>query len=304
MEEVFETVSVMRPCYNALQRTDLCNNICRFSNSFNNCWMNATLQAALHLNVVRNTLTHQRPESLILLSSTPTFAGLFLEALRNPGRSFSPTELYGALTELSEKVPSLCLLQRNDPLKLLKHLWVWLNRCGIKTLTEVQGRGWCDNCGTSWGTSSNIYFLPLPRRGNSFSLFQQAVKQNTGPCETCGDIVQKQKVWNDPDIVTLFLSQGARTGSVLGKSVTPLQVIEFPVGENQTQLYSLSSVICHSGNEPPTGHIWSYLCSDFITIKACDSRISVASEYMRDDIYRHGIIFLYEKVHESSRHHW
>lgn len=44
-----------------------CKHICKFPNMFNNCWMNATLHAALNLTVVQDELRHQSPERLIQL---------------------------------------------------------------------------------------------------------------------------------------------------------------------------------------------------------------------------------------------
>ncbi|XP_074507020.1 uncharacterized protein LOC141777010 [Sebastes fasciatus] len=283
------------------------NEICRFPNRYNHSCMNATLQAALNLKVVREKLMKLQPEYLTQLSTSPAFVRLFLEALHNPGRSFILSELAEILAELSNTVPSLCFSQTIDPPDLLQHVLAWLNDCGVRTTTQVTEECKCEECKiTCCKCTTNlgsIYFLPSPcLYGSTASLLRRAIKEGQGAryCDACGSAAERQEVWdNVPDILTLNLSRTENAlCTVLRDPVYPTPHIVIPVGENKTQVYSLSSVICQRDSDEDSGHMWSYLFSDPVkgtTIKADGDRISVVSGHMPADIYRHGIIYLYEK---------
>lgn len=293
------------------QSTDVssgpCKSICRFPNAFNNCWMNATLQAALNLNTVKAKLTHQPPEALTKLSATPRFAGLFLKALKNPGSHFRPTEIYLVLLELCCTVPQLRLLKTNDPLDLLDPLLLWLNECGVRTTFEVREERRCEDCTTTTCSTSSlgsVYFLPQP--GNcdtTSSLLHRAIHQSQGEgrCTACGRTAETANVANSPDVLTLYLPRLAPDGSVLREPVYPSTFVEILVDKDTTQLYSLSSVICHSGLNAHKGHFWSYLFCDHTTIRADDLHISVTPKGRPDGINENGVVYLYEKVNTPTK---
>ncbi|XP_074507377.1 uncharacterized protein LOC141777224 [Sebastes fasciatus] len=277
------------------------NEICRFPNRFNNSWMNATLQAVLNLKVVREKLMKQQTEYLTQLSTSTAFVRLFLEALHNPGRSFILPELAEILAELSYTVDPV------NPLDLLELVLAWLNDCGVQTTIQVTEECKCEECKCDpckcTMNLGSIHFLPSPcPYGSTASLLRHAIneRQCERHCATCGSAAQRQEVWDNlPDILTLNLSRAANADrTVLRDIVDPTPHIVIPVGENKTQVYSLSSVICQRDSFEVSGHMWSYLFSDPMkgtTIKADDDRISVISGHMPADIYRHGIIYLYEK---------
>lgn len=282
--------------------SDRCQSVCKFTNLFNNCWMNASLQAALHLKVVQEKLAHLPPESLTALSPTPAFAELFLTALNNPGKTFTSGEIFGVLSELSKKVPSLRLFQNNDLYDLMDLLLCWLNQCGVQTAIQVNEVSRCEQCKfatSSTSTLGSMYFLPLlGKHANTiFSLLMHDIHQIRGPgqCEACGSTVQTEQAWICPDVLALYLSRAAANDSILREPVIPSEMIEIPVDENRSQRYRLSSVICHCGWHIATGHFWSYLFDDGVTIKANDCQISVSPEARPADIYQSGIIYIYEK---------
>lgn len=277
--------------------SDKCKNVCRFPNRFNNCWMNATLQATLNLNIVRDKLMLQPPQSLIQKSITPTFAGLFLTALKHPGRSFHPQEILCPLTELSDTVPELHILQNNDPLDLLYPLLDWFSECGVKTTFQAKEEIRCAECKLTTSRASNfgnICILPQQGKNDSvFSLLQLAMDedQGKGVCAACGWQAETEKVWNDPDILTLYVTQPAYE-PVFTNPVAPSRFVEIPVSKDKTQLYCLSSAICRRSLNAYIGHFWSYLFCDHATIKADDWHISATAD--RPD--KNGMVYFYEKV--------
>lgn len=237
MKEISATVPcVENGCDNMAEhrpRTYLSNNprksVCMFPNPFNNCWMNASLQAALNLEVVQEKLAHLPPESLAPLSTAPAFAGLCLTALKNPGRTFYSTEIYGILEDLSERVPSLHLLQNNDSLDLLEPFLFWLNQCGLRTAIQVNEVSRCEQRKTTKSSTSHlgsIYFLSIVGKNDTilYNLLQSlCIHQSQGPgrCKACGSTAQIEQAWICPDFLTFYLSQTADNGSVLREPVTP-----------------------------------------------------------------------------------
>lgn len=276
--------------------SDPTSSVCRFSNSFNNCWMNASLQAVLNLGVVREKLADLPAEPLTRLSATPAFAELFLTALKHPGRAFSSLDLCHVLKELSANIPHLSLFGQNDPVELLEPFLTWLRRCGVDTTLEVQHR--CAHCGVSAPSSpnpGNIYFLPRHRKHYTIcDLLKRAVLQSRGsePCEACGS-TERGQVWSCPDVLTCYLPPSDHSGAVDMYPATPPELMEFTVDENTTHRYRLSSVICHGQLTASEGHYWSYLLKDHCTIKA-NSQI-VKREDMPDKIFQNGVIYIYEK---------
>lgn len=272
------------------ENTGLCMNICKFQNGFNNCWMNAMTQAAVHLAVVKKKLMHQCPKVLAKSSTTPMFAGLFLEALKNPGKTFHLECIQMALTELSVVIPTLNLYEYNDPLDLLDPLLLWLEQHGVQSMIRDTEISRCERCKVSTSTTSVVgttYFLPIEGEDIS-SLLQLAFCPSVRKCKTCGSTVETRRVWNRPDILSLYLP---RLDDFNRKLVAPSGSVDIPVDEDTTQPYRLSSVICHSFN-----HYWTYLFFDGMTITANDDLIFVESERFPDDLNETGIIYLYEKV--------
>ncbi|KAM7379153.1 hypothetical protein PAMP_004725 [Pampus punctatissimus] len=289
------TTSPVRKWY-----TDPCTHICKFSNHFNNCWLNATLQATLNLKVVQEKLRHQTLETVTLPSTIPPeFANLFLTALQKPGNIFNAGEILTVMTELSRKVPVLIVNQNNDCLDLIDPLLCWFNQCGIQTTIQVKDVSKCEICDFTMSTTSSlgqIYFLPPPEECETiFSLFKRAIhdSQSQENCTACGSTSETQKVWTCPDILTLYLPRVTHEGRVLRKPVTPSELIEIPVDQNRTQTYRLSSVISHRGCASD-GHFWSYLIHNHITIKANDCQISITRKGRPADINVNGIIYMYE----------
>ncbi len=74
---------------------------------------------------LRVHLTQQPLESFTELSTTPTFAALFLSALNNPGKQIRKNEILKALKESSAAMQPSCSHQSNDLVDLLGLLLLW-----------------------------------------------------------------------------------------------------------------------------------------------------------------------------------
>lgn len=265
-----------------------CASIYRFSNESLNCWLNASLQAVLNLSLVQDIAPN-----CVTRPITPKLGKLFLTALSNPGRFFSPGELFAVLKELNEAIPYLRLGESNDILDFLQPLLGWLEECGVKTMIQMNEVFQCETCGfTSSDTShSSIHYLSSPNWGDSISsLLLSSLNECSGhgQCEKCGRVVRKILTVDFPDILTLHLPRTENGQS--REPVSPSRVIEVP---NSTQRFSLSSVICHNSIRTSDGHYWSYLIKDDVIIQANDDRISVAKNIL--GMSCDGIIFIYEK---------
>lgn len=288
--------SEQEECRGRSDAGDHCESICRFANTSYNCWMNASLQAVLNLKYVQKKIVRLPPDKVIYSSITPKFGEVFWTALKNPGRTFNPAELYDVLKELSEEIPSLYLDKCNDVLELVQLLLAWLDKSGVQTMKQTKVSIRCYECGfTSLDTSDlNIYFLSPPNNFDSISsLLTRTLNEctNLGHCVKCGAIVQKEQTVDYPEILTLYLP---RTSDIeYRKVVLPCPIVELPMDESTTQVYSLSSVICHRSLFVVEGHYWSYLIKDDVIIEANDDKISVSNDVR--DVCFDGVIFFYER---------
>lgn len=272
-----------------------CQNICKFPNINNNCWMNGTLHAMLNLEVLQNSLRYQNSEFFENISCTPVFAGLFLTALKNPGKTFTEEEMIMVMKDLS-KLPSLRLFQTNDALDLLNPLLQWLENCGVKTSIKVTEE-MCEKCFSEPRLLDlgRILFLTASAKYDTVSsLIRSALgeSQDSEKC-TCGG-TKRKNIYNAPDIFSISLSRPVKSGKVFREPVIPSKFVEIPVGENRKQVYKLSSVICHTGSAA-SGHIWSYLFGHDVIIKADGRRISPLACRL-DDISDQASIYIYEKM--------
>ncbi|XP_054907236.1 uncharacterized protein LOC129373381 [Poeciliopsis prolifica] len=179
---------------------------CRFSNSFNNCWMNAAMQSILNLNISRRFVAHY-PEAVFgALSGTPLFASLFRTAMYHPGKYFSPEEIYKVQMELSKSIESEALLD-------------------IRELGP-------------------ILYLPPPLPYDSItSLLNRWVSETYAECcDVCFSNLKRKDILNHTDVIALHLPRSYNQVD-LTYPVTPSLTIDIPV-KTGTQLYRLSSVIC------------------------------------------------------------
>lgn len=281
---------------------DPCETICKFSNVKNNCWMNSSLQATLHLKVVQEKLFYQSPESVQSPTITPGFEQLFLRALQNPGTEFNAADILVVLQELSTYIPSLYYQQNNDPLDLLNPLLSWFEQYEIENSIQVKEYIKCQICHFTRCRIINlgrIYFLPTVDNSDTISsLLNRSTRdcQSQGTCPKCGyrTTLERRQVWICTDILILYLPRVDRYGQMVRHCVTPSEVIEIPLGDNRTQAYRLSSVISHSGSDSNSGHFWSDLFFDHITIKASDCHISSTAGSRPAEIQQSGIIYIYE----------
>ncbi len=289
-EELTDDESEYRP---ADFYDDPCQYICAFPDDYSNSWLNATVQAVVNLTAVQKKMTQQPLESLMELSTTPMFASLFLSALDDPGKQIRKNKMLKTLKELSAEIPSIHLNQSNDAVDLLDPLLLWLDKCGAATSIKVEERGSCKGCKATISSISSLGSIcSLSRQGENDSvaaLLKDAFSpsQNSGECSACGSTLQREHVWNSPDILTVHLPQTVVNGSV--PSVAPSDHVEIPVGKYKTQRYRLSSMICR---DPDTDHSWSYLFCGPIIIEANDLDISIVTNVRPKDAY----IYIYEKV--------
>lgn len=95
--------------------------------------MNTTLQAVLNLTAILEKLPHQPSESLVQLLMAPTFARLFLTALKNPGKEFRHAETFETLRELSAVITQINFLLSYDSFDLLNQIFPLLEKCEVQT---------------------------------------------------------------------------------------------------------------------------------------------------------------------------
>lgn len=278
------------------------NPICRFPNTFNNSWLNATFHSALNLSVVQERMRNKSPNYLSVLSCMPTTARLFLRALNYPGRVINPTEIRKALKEVWLKRHKGHLLECSDILDFLDPFLRWLDRCGVDTSIHIGEKNKCGDCNftTSWSSPlGRICFLPTPSGENDTlsSLYYRSYGKNqyVVKCK-CGSDVFGMEFLNSPDVLTFYLSRGLPDGSFLQNSVPPSRLLYMYRSEYERQLYRLASVICYGA-----GHFWAYLFRGHTVIKAEDCRISVLTGRKPEDVDKKGIIFMYEKGNSHKK---
>lgn len=296
------TAAAVEPCdqeEHAASNADfppkVCKQVCMFPDEFHSSWMNATTQAVLNLTAVQRKLRQRPSDSLIRLSRTPTFARLFLTALKNPGKHMR--DIYWSLMELSHVHHNLRLFQENDALNLLDPLLLWLENCGVHTTIQETRKTWCENCdysGSSTSSLGTIYFLPQPCSGNKTvsSLLRGAFSQMLcmDQCPACDSNIEKGNFWNSPDILAISRSHVPDESGQRGR-VAASDFVTIQVNPDETQTYKLSSVICYSASNE---HYWPYLSYNFITSMVDNEHVSVVPGYMTEDMSEE--IYLYEKV--------
>lgn len=271
--------------------------ICTFPNRLHNSWMNATLQAMLNLTVVQDKLRHQPIAPLTQLSVMPSFARLFLRALKNPGKNIR--YVYGSLVELGQVVPRITAFQENNPLDLLGPFLLWLGECGLQTnITETKIIK-CKNCEFTYCSSwslSRIYFLPVPSKDEESvsSLVTSAFTKRLcrKRCPDCDSEKEKAFFWNSPDILTISRAPQITDSPEIRHPVAPNMFLKICVDEDKTEVYKLSSVICYSAAKT---HYWARLFRDHRTIEADDSSIRVLPSDDSEDLTDEEIFF-YEKM--------
>ncbi|XP_077593867.1 uncharacterized protein LOC144210829 [Stigmatopora nigra] len=272
--------------------------ICRFANYYNNCWMNAALQATLNLNAVRQKLPKRIQEFVTLLSDMPAFACLYLYALENPGVCFTAAELCVALAELCDGIPALVQYERNDSVHLLVPMLSWFDQCGIQTRIKVRDVNRCPHCLLTTSSISdlgNVVTLPKPLNGETLgSLIKRATGGRRRRCKGCGHKTVRKQFWTHPDILTFFVNRISGDGFVSHDRIYSPEHLEMDVDENTKQIYRLASVICLTGLKRNSGHFCSYLFSNGVTIEANDTYLSFTNHGPPDKVYNNGTMYLYE----------
>ena len=288
--------------------TGMCNSICRFANNDNNCWLNATLQSILHLQVVQDILKPLAPSSMVQLSSMPeNLAGLIHTCFQNPGHTFDCNTIRGVTQQLVNSIPALALSMHNDPLDFIHRLVVWLNGCGVNTVVFAKHRDTCTTCARTVErnvTMSNIFALPLPQKKESLNcLFEHSIMEGkVQQACTCGSVMKRQIRWNyAPDFITISVSRVTDRGTVRRTPVEPSPVIEIPNCDGTKIKYKLASVICHTGTFAKAGHFWAHLIYDNVVIKANDTLIQIipAANAVRESKVN-GCIFFYVKCGDAA----
>lgn len=266
--------------------------ICTFAGGHNNLWIGPTLQATLHLSVIRDKLQQQTPKDLMKRSKMPTFAKLFLTALKNPGKQF--TDIDEALLELSVVLPN-----SNGPKPVfcfLNHMLLWFEKCGLHTTVIRTKTITCETC--QFGTScklnlGRIIALPQPRSPNQStnSLLNSTFRKKhcTQKCVNCNSNLQEKMFWNALDVLILHLPED--NGPEPRHLVAASEFLTIYTSEEQKTVYNLSSIISYSSVQQ---RFWAALMKLFVTIKAGD-HLSVMRRLPQETLDEK--IYLYESVH-------
>ncbi|XP_043966433.1 uncharacterized protein LOC122827490 [Gambusia affinis] len=254
---------------------------CKFSNSFNNCWMNATMHSILNLSITRKYLT-QNPEKVFgALSGTPLCATFLCTALNNPGKYFCPDEIYQVLIELSRTIPSLALGQPNDITEFLEAILIWLHPCGINSLCKVKNVITCEDCAVVTPIISElgpvIYLSDAQPNETTESLLERFVFVEWSQRQCCNTFsFYKKFVDSSPDVVTLYLHRYTNEEDNR-LPVIPSATLHIPL-ESGIQLYRLSSVICCKILNATTNHFYAYVVGRKRVFKADGAKIRIAEQ--------------------------
>ena len=238
--------------HTAAQREDICNSICRLPNKENNCWLNATLQSILHLQVVQHILKELTATLMVQMSSMPENLAAFIQAIfLNPGHTFQTSTIQGVTQELVKRIPALDLGKQNDPMDLIHKLLEWLDICSVRTTTRVKHTDTCTKCQLEVERISdmaNIFVLAL--NNDIKTTFEHSIMEGPGPqsCTDCGSVVMKrQTCWiTHPDFLTIFVNRVVRVNDddmVVHKPVVPSDTIEIPICDSSNIKYKLGSII-------------------------------------------------------------
>lgn len=278
------------------------NPICKFPNTFNNTWLNATFHSVLNLTVVQDRLRNKSPSYLSVLSCMPITARLFLRALNYPGRVINPTEIHKVVKEVWPKRHKGNVLECIDILDFLDPFLRWLDRCGVDTSIYIGEKNKCGDCSfsTSWSSPlGRVCFLPTPISDSESlsSLYDRSYGKNqyVVKCK-CGSDVFGMEFLSSPDILTFYLSRASPDGSLLQTSVPPSKLLYMYRSEYERQLYRLSAVICYSN-----GKFWAYLFRGQTVIKAEDSQVTVLTGHKPEDLEKKGVVFMYEKGNSRKK---
>ncbi|XP_024136132.1 uncharacterized protein LOC112151418 [Oryzias melastigma] len=274
--------------------------VCKFSNCFENCWLNSTFQAALNINIIRHKIFQMSRKAKVSSSEIPLSTEMFLTALKKPGMRFNSSDMLPVLEELSKFKPELRLMSPNDPADFAEPFLEWLNACGIKTKLQIKCKTTCVTCKVRERTvfnQDNLFFIAQPsaRKVSLTSLFIEAVKSVCGnkKCSTCSANVNRQISFGNVDLITLYLPRYADADKER-RYVTPPAVIEIPV-YNGKYKYRLATVICHKRQVDQSAHYLTYISNGEVFIKANDEKISIARNEYFNNIKKDGTIFFYEK---------
>lgn len=258
--------------------------------------MNATLQAMLNLTVVRQKLRNQPIAPLTQLSIMPSFARLFLRALKTPGKKIR--YVYGSLVELGQVLPGITAFHENDPIHLVGPFLIWLGGCGLETSITESKIVTCNSCkSTSISSQSKvIYFMPVPGSDEESvsSLVTPVFRKKLcrKRCPECDSEKEKAFFWNSPDVLTISRAAEVADSVDSRRPVAPNVFLKICVEEDKSEVYKLSSVICYSAAK---AHYWARLFRDQRTIEVDDSNVKVLpwddSENPADEE-----IFFYEKM--------
>ncbi|MEQ2291128.1 hypothetical protein AMECASPLE_010239 [Ameca splendens] len=186
---------------------------CKFSNSFNNCWMNAAMQSILNLRDFRK-LAVQNPEEVFgPLSGTPLFASLLLKAVHHPGKYFSPVEIYKVLMEIREIEPSLRLGQQNDIADFLVAILDWLKPCGINTACMLNNIATCEQCKVATPVLSElgpVVFMPDAKPNDTTaSLLHRFFLDDSDEkhCNICFSNIKTNIFFSHTDVLALHVQR-------------------------------------------------------------------------------------------------
>ncbi|XP_077388589.1 uncharacterized protein LOC144026005 [Festucalex cinctus] len=239
-----------------------CRRICRFPNTFQNSWISATLQAVLHLKAVQQQFG-------------PKHWGLLAQV--------------SSMTTLAEE---LALLWKNDPLDLVRPLLSWFQQCGLQTAMSIKEVRTCERCDKTTSRTfdlGNIFVLPGPvtKDGLSSLLRRSAVFKRE--CAKCAHVTKTKHFWMFPDILTIHVPRrDTRAHVSVGEEM------EVQVGRHKKLTYTLSSVLAHRGHGTYTGHMWAYLLSQGVTVKADNCHVALI-EGRPQELHSSIVVYFYER---------
>ncbi|XP_035997123.1 uncharacterized protein LOC118564162 [Fundulus heteroclitus] len=276
---------------------------CKFPNSFQNSWLNASMQSILHLSVARKVVA-QHPEKIFKgLSASPLCAKLLCSAMQHPGKHFTLREIYQVVMEILANVPSLDLTEENHPLYFLDFILARLHCSGIKALFKEYTALICEQCQTVCYEESSAGPIlgplePEPYDSTTSLLNRMVADFDHEHCMDCNSIFKQKRFIHDNNVIVLCREL---TTSEMGLNcpVIPSNTIDIPVKDG-TQLYRLSSVICSQSLHLGFSHFYTYLMCGQMTYKVEDTEVTASNRDCVADICHNGFIYIYEKYTEGD----
>lgn len=272
---------------------------CKFSNQFNNCWFNATMQAALNLKWVKEKLCPEKKEYFQDISQIQACSNLFLIGLYHPGKQFSSSSISIPLVEVSLLKAPLNLTKPKVIIEFAKELMMWLDKCGVQSALHVYNVTKCRFCKSVSNHSKALSCLCLlppaePRDGIN-SLFRRWIKDSChkNTCAICHSKVPDEVGFNKPDVIVLIVPSATRARPKV--DVLSSQYLYVPV-EGGVQIYKLSAVICSIIVSADTSHYYTYVNLKDKIIKCDDSSVTVDDGSSEADIEKNGFIYFYENM--------